>query len=490
MWSQGEIKGRMRRRRGNMSCCFVDHTCCASGLCDVTVTLRCQCHAIITSRVSLPNKITRRHRRRCRCPCRRRRSRSAVAVDHTRPPRHPRPQHPRPHGDLLPSEPTLPIATPPRSLTPSDVTSISGGPERGFAETYPYVSRCLCVSPPHTAAPLQPSHPTRSSTPASADSRTTSSGSSPPHTPLFPASSADFLPFYRGSITTRNSRSPSSAASLLNSDMCESSHLELARLRSAAFLELQRSVQENGEGFVKRMREFEDSRSKSAQHSRPRGVERRRRKRYSPSVPTSRSTGKPTVSDDDDDVLILSSTEPIYIRQKRSSSLGAMDDSDFQLHGETNASGRLSLVSSIFHPLPVARYALHGYSNNTNQSTELSTSFSTSFSFSNPFHTNAFQPASSHSSSDSLASSVDTSLSSSHTEDAKHPSSSPMVSPPRSLNHPPAGAILPSASSAEKALAAITLAMANGAGGLEDYEAVRALDVSSTDESHVGELWH
>lgn len=36
MWSQGEIKGRMRRRRGNMSCCFVDHTCCAPGLCDVT----------------------------------------------------------------------------------------------------------------------------------------------------------------------------------------------------------------------------------------------------------------------------------------------------------------------------------------------------------------------------------------------------------------------------------------------------------------------
>lgn len=65
-----------------------------------------------------------------------------------------------------------------------------------------------------------------------------------------------------------------------------------------------------------------------------------------------------------------------------------------------------------------------------------------------------------------------------------------MVSPPHSPFHLSAGAILNSASSAEKAIAALTLAMANGAGGLGDYEAVRALNVSSTDESQVGELWH
>jgi hypothetical protein len=170
-----------------------------------------------------------------------------------------------------------------------------------------------------------------------------------------------------------------------------------------------------------------------------------------------------------------------------------MDDSDFQLHGETNSSGRVSPISSIFHPIPFTHYASRVHPNTTNQPTELSTSFSTSFDFTNPFHTNAFKPALSHSSSDSLASltsSADEFLSISYREDANYLSSSPMVSPPRSPSHLSAGAILPSTSSAEKAIAAITLAMANGAGGLGDYEAVRALNVSSADESQVGELWH
>ncbi|KAF8140109.1 hypothetical protein EV363DRAFT_327938 [Boletus edulis] len=342
---------------------------------------------------------------------------------------------------------------------------------------------------------ISPVQATRSSTPASADSHsTTSSGSSAPQTPLFPASSTDFLlfsshPLCRGGLTTRNPHNPSSAATLLNGDICDSSHSELARLRSAAFSELQRSVQENGEGFVKRMREFEDSRSKSSQHSRARGIERRRRKRYSPSVPTT-ATGKCTVSDDDD-VLICSSAfgEPFYPRQKRSSSLGAMDDSDFQLVGGTDAFGRLSPVSSIFHSLPSAHYASHVHPNTTSHPTELSTSFSTSFDFTNALHTNAFKPALSYASSDSLASLADVSSSKSYREYSNYPSSPPMVSPP-SPNPLSAGVILPSASTAEKAIAAITLAMANGAGSLGDYEAVRALNVSSADESQVGELWH
>lgn len=360
------------------------------------------------------------------------------------------------------------------------------------------VRASLPVYHPSPHSPLQPARASRGSTPASADSRTTSSNSSAPHTPHFPASSADFLLFpshppYRGSVTTRNRSSPSSAVSLLHGDTCEPSQLELTRLRSAAFSELRRSVQENGEGFVRRMREFEDSRSKSAQHSQARGIEKRRKKRYSPSVPTTRAQKKSTISDDDDDVLIFSSAfgaEPFHPRQKRSSSLGAMDDSDFQLHSRTDSSGRLSPISSIFHSFPFTRYASHVHPNITNQPTELSTSFSTSFDFTNPLHTNPFKPALSHSSSHSLASSADLSLSSSSAEDASYPPSSPVVSPSQSPCHPSAGAIFPSAPSAEKAIAAITLEMANGAGGLGDYEAVRALDVSSADELQAGELWH
>lgn len=49
-----------------------------------------------------------------------------------------------------------------------------------------------------------------------------------------------------------------------------------------------------------------------------------------------------------------------------------------------------------------------------------------------------------------------------------------------------------SKSPSEKAIAALALVMANGAGGLNDYEAVRAEEgqPSSLDESLIGEMWH
>ncbi|KAG9314489.1 hypothetical protein JVU11DRAFT_5286 [Chiua virens] len=415
---------------------------------------------------------------------------TVVVVDHTLPRHRHRPPSPHPRGDPHTSEPTRLIATPPRSLTRNDVISISGGPGRGLAETSPYVH--LSPFPIHRFLiflSLQPADATRCSTPTSADS-TASSSSSAPHTPLFPATSADFLlfpshPFCKGNVTTHSAHSPSFTVPFFHEDACESSQSELARLRSEAFSELQRSVQENGEGFIKRMREFEDSRSRSAQHSRAKVLEKRRRKRYSPSVPTTKVTGKVTVSDDDDDVLILASTpsESIHPRQKRSSSLGAMDDTNFH---ETNSSGRLSLISNIF------QYASHVPSNTTtttiNQSSELS-SFHTSFDSTNSLHTNAFKPTLSHPTSYSLASSVDRFSSTSYAEDVQS-LSSPMVSPPQSPSHPSTGSISNSASSAEKVIAALTLAMANGAGSLGDYEAVRALNISSLDGSQVGELWH
>lgn len=47
------------------------------------------------------------------------------------------------------------------------------------------------------------------------------------------------------------------------------------------------------------------------------------------------------------------------------------------------------------------------------------------------------------------------------------------------------------ATRSEKALAAITLAMANGAGSIDEYDALRAVCSSSSgDEPFVGELWH
>jgi hypothetical protein len=70
--------------------------------------------------------------------------------------------------------------------------------------------------------------------------------------------------------------------------------------------------------------------------------------------------------------------------------------------------------------------------------------------------------------------------------------------PMNSLIHPPSDTSykalnLPSsASRSEKALAALTLALANGAGGLTDYEPLLAVkdDSSSIGDYHVGELWN
>ena len=49
----------------------------------------------------------------------------------------------------------------------------------------------------------------------------------------------------------------------------------------------------------------------------------------------------------------------------------------------------------------------------------------------------------------------------------------------------------PTASRSEKAIAALTLAMANGAAGISDYEVLRMTEELGTlDESHAGELWN
>jgi len=49
----------------------------------------------------------------------------------------------------------------------------------------------------------------------------------------------------------------------------------------------------------------------------------------------------------------------------------------------------------------------------------------------------------------------------------------------------------PSSTRSEKAIAALSLAIANGAGGLNDYAALRGMEAPSIiEDSQVGELWH
>lgn len=71
-----------------------------------------------------------------------------------------------------------------------------------------------------------------------------------------------------------------------------------------------------------------------------------------------------------------------------------------------------------------------------------------------------------------------------------HQASPAVPSPPSHSTAVPTSSY--EASPSEKAIAALTLVMASGAGGLNDYEAVRVSDEqqSSLDVSSFGEMWH
>ncbi|KAG2368291.1 hypothetical protein BDR07DRAFT_1391664 [Suillus spraguei] len=223
------------------------------------------------------------------------------------------------------------------------------------------------------------------------------------------------------------------------------SEADATRLRSDAFWELRRSITVSGESLVKRMRDFEHSRSKSGIYKRARTIVRQSaKKRHSPSVPVTRSFRRSNSSEsDEDDVQIYSgelSGLPVS-RQKRASSLGSMDlDND-----EIQSTYKYSASTMAFNP------PLSGPS------------------FSSPAH--SFEtPRSSPTYQNSIFI-------------PPHPTATSFASSQEDVS------LTSSASRTEKAIAALSLAIANGAAGLSDYNALR--DVPSVMiDSQVGELWH
>lgn len=332
---------------------------------------------------------------------------------------------------------------------------------------------------------------TGSSTPASTDSHSSGLSSSAPHTPLFATTPEDFLLFPGRSSPRETVSEKSSSTNLVgirdsHSDISEA---DATRLRSDAFWELRRSIAVSGEGLVKRMRDFEHSRSKSGIYKRARTVDRQRtKKRHSPSVPVTRSVRRSNSSDSDEDDIQIYSGElcglPIS-RQKRASSLGPvdMDDDEMQssplLEYVDQASTRSSSSNDDADNLSRRSFnstfppdALH------------STSSSPAYKYS--AYTTAFSPPLSGPSFSSPARSFEA------------PRSSPMQNSIFLSSHPVAASFASSqedvslnssASRTEKAIAALSLAIANGAAGLGDYDALRDIPSVMID-SQVGELWH
>lgn len=201
----------------------------------------------------------------------------------------------------------------------------------------------------------------------------------------------------------------------------QSNDANLQKLRAEAFWALHKTVTENGEGFVRRMRDYEHTRSRAEALTRAKEAQKRGRKRASISVKSPMHSDQ---SDEDDVQIVSGDVGPVHFstRQKRAHSLN--DD-----HRERRRSLSPGLVSAC-------------------SSSSLS-----------------FTPALSRTTSVSTNSSQ------------------------LSLSSSRPSYILTSASRTEKALAALSLAMANGAGSIEDYTNLQ-LSHQVLDDHQVGDMWN
>jgi len=243
----------------------------------------------------------------------------------------------------------------------------------------------------------------------------------------------------------------------------------LSNLRSNAFGELHRTVAESGEGLIQRMRDYELSRSKSDVHLGVANYPRRgRNKSPHGTLPekTLSQRCQPDDGEDDDEVQILlpqmSSPGSSSRHKKRAVSLGP-DDCPSPSIGSQRCFLPSSYPRSIYHSddelhVPGVRSPSLAYSllSSAHQLPPSST------------------PALSHTLSNSSNSSL-VSL------DLPPPI-------PSNMRHSPRPALASTRS--EKAIAALTLAMANGAGGLTDYQTLLAIQTApALDNSQVGEMW-
>ncbi|KAI0335392.1 hypothetical protein GY45DRAFT_1351039 [Cubamyces sp. BRFM 1775] len=236
---------------------------------------------------------------------------------------------------------------------------------------------------------------------------------------------------------------------------------EARRLRADALGELHRSVVESGEGLVRKMRDWESTRSRSARPERPSAEGRRSWRRLTSYYGTPQATEvvAEQPEDDEDDIFIVGEAAAM--------SLGSMDidlpDAEVQSFESSDGDERSS------SPIEA------GLSAYSSEDDELASSAS------GPFST----PALSHTYSTSTNSSlVSLPLSAQANESC---SGVAAASPSAAM---PSPSIPANASHSEKAIAALALAMASGAVGISDYEALRAAEgLTSLDESHAGELW-
>ena len=227
-------------------------------------------------------------------------------------------------------------------------------------------------------------------------------------------------------------------------------------MRSSAFGELQRSMEESGEGLVSRMRDWEREHANvhPGSPSRPSMSMASSAASWGPSSPRSWPESSDERFDDEDDIQIVSGD---------SYSDGASEL--FSRHPDSDA--EMDLDQPVDIPARGTRYSSPG------------TSCGSAIT---GYASDDDAPALSFVSTNSARSS----LLSFHAQQTCVTDSAPLGRPPSHSNCAPNG------SPSDKAIAALALVMANGAGGLNDYEAARASggQRAALDDSLVGEMWH
>ncbi|KAG6836806.1 hypothetical protein H0H93_002828 [Arthromyces matolae] len=245
---------------------------------------------------------------------------------------------------------------------------------------------------------------------------------------FFATKASDFNLFPRKERDHKSRYRPDNRSMEIDS---EGEHSNLTRLRSKAFWELHRSVAESGEGLVRRMRDYENSRSRANAYTKAKEAEKRGRKRS-----LVLSSRKPKHShfdsddeDDEEDVQIFAGELPRVslpgypCPPKRTMSLDMKDLDEYELSDSPN--GRCS------SPIPT-----------WNSNPSIYTHASTQYASIPPILSSTIPPPPRHGSSTSRT---------------------------------------------DKAIAALSLALANGAGGITDYGSVLANE--SWASGDVGELW-
>lgn len=231
------------------------------------------------------------------------------------------------------------------------------------------------------------------------------------------------------------------------------------RLRLTAFGELQRSIEESGDSLVSRMRDWEREHAYPGPQRASSPITSAGQMERASAVPSPWAFSDTGHYDDEDDIQIVSNDPVSDGISEFGSSVGDENDGEDEMDLDQPAESAPHAVGErLSSPGRSGYSAISGYTTDDESS---ALSFSTSSSMSSslislPPHQSSF---------------AESSVPSGHIPLPKSPSN---VSP------------------SEKAIAALALVMANGAGGLNDYETVRALEAqpAALDESLIGEMWH